>query len=49
MTTEDFKKISDTVPKDPGVYRFINDDDIKLNFTLLVEVEALYGVIQGVD
>lgn len=27
MTTEDFKKISDTVPKDPGVYRFINDED----------------------
>lgn len=27
MTTEDFKKISDTVPKDPGVYRFIGDKD----------------------
>lgn len=27
MTTEDFKKISDTVPKDPGVYRFINNED----------------------
>ena len=27
MTTEDFKKISATVPKDPGVYRFINDED----------------------
>ncbi len=24
MTTEDFKKIADTIPKQPGVYRFIN-------------------------
>lgn len=24
MTTEDFKKISDVIPKEPGVYRFIN-------------------------
>lgn len=30
MTTEDFKKISDTIPKDPGVYRFINEGDIIL-------------------
>ena len=25
MTTEDFKKIADTIPKDPGVYRFIDE------------------------
>nr|HMQ60003.1 GIY-YIG nuclease family protein [Flavilitoribacter sp.] len=25
MTTEDFKLISDTVPKDPGVYRFFDE------------------------
>lgn len=30
MTTEDFKKISDTVPKDPGVYRFIDESGIIL-------------------
>ena len=27
MTTEDFKKIASTVPKQPGVYRFIGPDD----------------------
>lgn len=27
MTTEDFKKIAGTVPKQPGVYRFIGPDD----------------------
>ena len=27
MTTEDFNKIYNTIPKDPGVYRFINEDD----------------------
>ena len=27
MTTEDYKKISDTVPKQPGVYRFIDPED----------------------
>jgi excinuclease ABC subunit C len=27
MTTDDFKKISDTIPKDPGVYRFIDETD----------------------
>lgn len=27
MTTEDFKNISDTLPKDPGVYRFIDKGD----------------------
>lgn len=27
MTTEDFKAIADTVPKSPGVYRFIGPDD----------------------
>ncbi|MEL7159628.1 MAG: excinuclease ABC subunit UvrC [Bacteroidota bacterium] len=27
MTTEDFKKIAATVPKQPGVYRFIGPDD----------------------
>lgn len=30
MTTEDFKKISDTIPKDPGVYRFIDESGIIL-------------------
>ena len=28
MTTEDFKLISDTIPKQPGVYRFIDDKDV---------------------
>lgn len=28
MTTEDYKIISDTIPKQPGVYRFIDDKDI---------------------
>ena len=27
MTTEEFKKISTTLPKDPGVYRFMDDED----------------------
>ncbi len=27
MTTDDFKKIADTIPKQPGVYRFITADD----------------------
>ncbi|THH41718.1 excinuclease ABC subunit UvrC [Neolewinella litorea] len=27
MTTEDFKRISDTVPRQPGVYRFIGPDE----------------------
>lgn len=27
MTTEDYKQISDTIPKSPGVYRFIDDED----------------------
>jgi len=27
MTTEDFRKIQDSVPKDPGVYKFINEED----------------------
>ena len=27
MTTDDFKKIADTIPKDPGVYRFIDASD----------------------
>ena len=26
MTTEDYKKIVDTLPKQPGVYRFVGDD-----------------------
>jgi excinuclease ABC subunit C len=26
MTTEDYKKIADTLPKQPGVYRFVGDD-----------------------
>lgn len=30
MTTEDFKKIFITIPKDPGVYRFIDDGDVIL-------------------
>jgi excinuclease ABC subunit C len=30
MTTEDFKKIADTVPKSPGVYRFIDERDVIL-------------------
>ena len=27
MTTEDYKKIADTIPKQPGVYRFIDAED----------------------
>ncbi len=27
MTTEDYKKIAPTLPKDPGVYRFLGKDD----------------------
>ena len=27
MTTEDYKKISATLPKDPGIYKFINEED----------------------
>lgn len=27
MKTEDFKTISDTIPHEPGVYRFLSDDD----------------------
>jgi excinuclease ABC subunit C len=27
MTTEDYKRIAETIPKDPGVYRFIGEDD----------------------
>ncbi len=27
MTTEDYKQISDTIPKEPGVYRFIDNQD----------------------
>jgi len=27
MTTEDYKKISSTLPKAPGIYKFINEDD----------------------
>jgi len=27
MTTEDYQKISDTLPKQPGVYKFINEED----------------------
>jgi excinuclease ABC subunit C len=27
MTTEDYKRIADTIPKDPGVYRFIGEED----------------------
>ncbi len=30
MTTDDFKAIADTVPKQPGVYRFIGPDDVIL-------------------
>jgi len=30
MTTEDYKKIAPTLPKQPGVYRFINADDVIL-------------------
>lgn len=30
MTTEDFKKIFVTIPKDPGVYRFIDEGDVIL-------------------
>jgi excinuclease ABC subunit C len=30
MTTEDFKKIADTLPKSPGVYRFIDERDVIL-------------------
>ncbi len=27
MTTEDYKKISASLPKDPGIYKFINEED----------------------
>jgi len=27
MTTEDYKKISDTIPQQPGVYRFLGEND----------------------
>ncbi len=27
MTTEDYKKISSTLPKEPGIYKFINEED----------------------
>ncbi len=27
MTTEDYKKVAPTLPKDPGVYRFLSKDD----------------------
>ena len=30
MTTEDFKKIADTIPKEPGVYRYIDSEGIIL-------------------
>lgn len=30
MTTEDYKKIAPTLPKQPGVYRFINAEDVVL-------------------
>ena len=30
MTTEDFKAISSTIPKQPGVYRFLSKDDVIL-------------------
>lgn len=30
MTTEDYKKIADTVPKQPGVYRFLDEEGIIL-------------------
>ena len=27
MTTEDYKKLSDSIPKDPGVYRFYDKEE----------------------
>jgi len=30
MTTNDFKKIADTIPREPGVYRFLDEDDVIL-------------------
>ena len=30
MTTEDYKKIADTIPKEPGVYRFVDTDGVIL-------------------
>lgn len=30
MTTEDYKKIADSIPKQPGVYRFYDDNDVVL-------------------
>lgn len=30
MTTEDFQKIADTVPRQPGVYKFIDEDNVIL-------------------
>ena len=30
MTTEDYKKIADSIPKQPGVYRFYDENDVVL-------------------
>jgi excinuclease ABC subunit C len=30
MTTEDYKKIADTIPRQPGVYRFLDENDVVL-------------------
>nr|MBP8239425.1 GIY-YIG nuclease family protein [Saprospiraceae bacterium] len=27
MTTEDFRAIQETVPRDPGIYKFIDEED----------------------
>ena len=34
MTTEDYKKIADTIPKQPGVYRFLDENDVILQALL---------------
>ena len=30
MTTKDYQQIADTLPKQPGIYKFVNEDGIIL-------------------